>query len=39
MKDVLGDKFAKVMLVSYEVTDPTIDSQSVSLQSAGSTCC
>jgi branched-chain amino acid transport system substrate-binding protein len=35
MKNVLGDKFAKVMLVSYEVTDPTIDSQAVQLQSAG----
>ena len=35
MKDALGDKFAKVMLVSYEVTDPTIDSQAVQLQSAG----
>ncbi len=35
MKNVLGDKFAKVMQVSYEVTDPTINSQAVSMQSAG----
>ncbi len=35
MKDVLGDKFSKVKQVSYEVTDPTIDLQVVSLQSDG----
>ncbi len=35
-KDILGDKFAgKVTAVSYEVTDATVDSQLVSLQSAG----
>jgi branched-chain amino acid transport system substrate-binding protein len=37
LRDVLGDKFDKFVVkqVSYEVTDPTIDSQIVSLQSAG----
>ena len=35
MKDVLGDKFAKATVVSYEVTDATIDSQAVTLQGAG----
>ena len=37
VRDVLGDKFDKTVVksVSYEVTDPTIDSQIVSLQSAG----
>jgi branched-chain amino acid transport system substrate-binding protein len=36
MKDVLGNKFEKmVVTVSYEVTDPTIDSQITSLQGAG----
>ena len=35
-KDVLGDKFAStVTTVSYEVTDATVDSQLVTLQSAG----
>ena len=35
-KDVLGDKFATtVTTVSYEVTDATVDSQLVTLQSAG----
>jgi branched-chain amino acid transport system substrate-binding protein len=36
MKDVLGDKFDKmVVTASYETTDPTIDSQITSLQDAG----
>ena len=36
MKDVLGDKFDKMVVsASYETTDPTIDSQITSLQSAG----
>jgi branched-chain amino acid transport system substrate-binding protein len=36
LKDVLGDKFEKVVSAqSYEPTDPTIDSQIVSLQDAG----
>ena len=36
LKDVLGDKYAKMVKeASYEVTDPTIDSQIVTLQSAG----
>ena len=36
MKDVLGDKFDKmVVTASYETTDPTIDSQITSLQAAG----
>ena len=36
MKDVLGDKFDKmVVTASYETTDPTIDSQITSLQGAG----
>jgi branched-chain amino acid transport system substrate-binding protein len=35
MKDVLGDKFDKmVVTASYETTDPTIDSQITSLQAA-----
>jgi branched-chain amino acid transport system substrate-binding protein len=36
-KDVLGDRFdsAVVKTASYEVTDPTVDSQLVSLQSSG----
>lgn len=36
-KDVLGDKYGKVVIrtVSYEATDPTIDSQIVTLHSAG----
>jgi branched-chain amino acid transport system substrate-binding protein len=37
VRDVLGDRFDKLVVksVSYEVTDPTIDSQVVSLQGAG----
>ena len=36
MKDVLGDNFDKmVVTASYETTDPTVDSQIVSLQAAG----
>jgi branched-chain amino acid transport system substrate-binding protein len=36
MKDVLGDKFDKmVVTASYETTDPTVDSQITSLQAAG----
>ena len=36
MKDVLGDKFDKmVVTASYETTDPTIDSQITSLQGTG----
>jgi branched-chain amino acid transport system substrate-binding protein len=36
LKDVLGDKYdSMVKEVSYEVTDPTIDSQIVTLQAAG----
>jgi len=37
LKDGLGDKAAKLINaeVSYEVTDPTVDSQIVSLQSSG----
>jgi branched-chain amino acid transport system substrate-binding protein len=36
VRDILGDKFDKmVVAVSYEVTDPTIDSQAVSLKSSG----
>ena len=36
MKDVLGDNFDKmVVTASYEITDPTIDSQITSLQAAG----
>jgi branched-chain amino acid transport system substrate-binding protein len=36
MKDVLGDKFDKVVVTaSYETADPTIDSQITSLQGAG----
>jgi branched-chain amino acid transport system substrate-binding protein len=37
LKDGLGDKAAKMVVaeVSYETTDPTIDSQIVSLQSSG----
>ena len=36
-KDGLGDKAAKMIVaeVSYEVTDPTVDSQIVSLQASG----
>jgi branched-chain amino acid transport system substrate-binding protein len=35
MKDVLGDKFDKmVVTASYETTDPTVDSQITSLQAA-----
>jgi branched-chain amino acid transport system substrate-binding protein len=37
LKEGLGDAYAKMVVkeVSYETTDPTIDSQAVSLQSAG----
>jgi branched-chain amino acid transport system substrate-binding protein len=37
LKDVLGDKFSTMVVssVSYEVTDPTIDSQAVTLQGTG----
>ncbi len=36
LQDALGDKFDKmVTMASYEVTDPTIDSQIVGLKSAG----
>ena len=37
MKDVLGDKFAKLVVntSSYEVTDPTIDSQAAAMQGSG----
>jgi branched-chain amino acid transport system substrate-binding protein len=37
LKDGLGDKFDKVVIktLSYEVTDPTIDSQILQLQAAG----
>ena len=36
VRDVLGEQFDKrVILASYEVTDPTIDSQVVSLQASG----
>ncbi len=37
LKDGLGDAYAKLVVkeVSYETTDPTIESQAVSLQSAG----
>jgi len=37
MKDVLGDKYQKMVVkeASYETTDPTIDSQIVTLQGAG----
>ena len=36
VRDVLGEKFDKmVVTASYEVTDPTIDSQAVSLKSSG----
>ena len=37
LKDGLGDAYAKMVVkeVSYETTDPTIDSQAVTLQSSG----
>jgi branched-chain amino acid transport system substrate-binding protein len=37
LKDVLGDKYAKMVVkeASYEVTDPTVDSQIVTLQASG----
>jgi branched-chain amino acid transport system substrate-binding protein len=37
LKEALGDKYGKMVIkeVSYEVTDPTIDSQIVSLQESG----
>ena len=37
VRDILGDRFDRVVkTASYEVTDPTIDSQIVSLQASGS---
>ena len=37
VRDILGDRYDRtVKAVSYEVTDPTIDSQVVSLQAGGS---
>jgi branched-chain amino acid transport system substrate-binding protein len=37
VRDILGDRYDRmVKAVSYEVTDPTIDSQIVSLQAGGS---
>ena len=37
LKDALGDKFDRMVVktASYEVTDPTVDSQIVSLQASG----
>ena len=37
LKDLLGDKYGKMVVkeVSYEVTDPTVDSQIVTLQGSG----
>ena len=37
LKDVLGDKYAKMIVqeVSYETSDPTVDSQVVTLQGSG----
>jgi len=37
LRDVLGDKYDRMVTkaVSYEVTDPTIDSQAVTLQGSG----
>jgi branched-chain amino acid transport system substrate-binding protein len=37
LKEGLGDKYAEMVVkeVSYEVTDPTIDSQAVTLQASG----
>lgn len=36
VKDVLGDKYAKTVVeATYEFTDPTVDSQMVSLQGSG----
>jgi branched-chain amino acid transport system substrate-binding protein len=37
LKESLGDNYARMIIkeVSYEVTDPTVDSQAVSLKSAG----
>jgi branched-chain amino acid transport system substrate-binding protein len=37
MKDALGDKYDSLVVksVSYEVTDPTVDSQIISLQQSG----
>ena len=38
VKDVLGEGFAKQAVVaSYEMTDPTADSQVASLQASGAT--
>ena len=35
LQDTLGDRFSKVVQATYEVTDPTIDLQLVSLKEAG----
>ena len=35
VKDILKDRFANVATASYEVTDPTVDSQVISLKGAG----
>jgi branched-chain amino acid transport system substrate-binding protein len=35
VKDVLKDRFDKVVTASYEVTDPTVDSQAITLQNSG----
>ena len=35
LQDVMGDKFAQVVQATYEITDPTIDSQLVSLKESG----
>ena len=35
VKDVLGDKFDKVIVATYEVTDPTLDSQINTLKASG----
>jgi branched-chain amino acid transport system substrate-binding protein len=35
VKDVLKDRFDKVVTASFEVTDPTIDSQAITLQNSG----
>ncbi len=38
VKDVLGDRYAKMVIeATYEVTDPTVDSQVSQLQSSGAT--
>ncbi|MBN8906357.1 MAG: ABC transporter substrate-binding protein, partial [Rhodospirillales bacterium] len=35
LQDVLGERFSNVVQATYEVTDPTIDSQLVSLKESG----